>query len=155
MGFRRDGRIAVVLVTSLMLVACEGAPTGPQAAAPTARSAAELELVEVIARPFVDLGGAFVRPVYPTDTIEIAMRTQGATPGTDLSVAMISLADGSTVGKHTLRLNAGNSAAPVMWFEPADNWPTGRYLFEVSLDDTLVGSQELEVFPAETDASTL
>ncbi|PTA72717.1 hypothetical protein C9412_04475 [Stenotrophomonas sp. Nf1] len=65
---------------------------------------------------------------------------------------MIALADGSTAGVRKLRLNAGNAAAPKLVFEPGEPWRVGRYLFEVSLNGKLAGSQELEIFPAEPDA---
>lgn len=108
--------------------------------------------MEVVARPVDQSPGNSMRPAHPGDAIELSLKSQGSTRGADLSVKMIALADGSTAGVRKLRLNAGNAAAPKLVFEPGEPWRVGRYLFEVSLNGKLAGSQELEIFPAEPDA---
>lgn len=147
---------AVVLMAVLsggsVLAGCTPTPTGKQAGATEAPTDKPLALIEVVARPAGEPAGAFARPTHPGDTVEIAMRTEGSTKGADLAVKMIALADGSTAGTRTLRLNAGNTATPKLEFKPDGAWATGRYLFEVTLDGKLAGSQELEIFPADPAA---
>lgn len=150
MDFRK-WHIPVMLVASLILVACKGVSAGSQVAAPAARSTAKLRLIQIVARASGGSGGSIFSPVYPTDTVEIAMHTQGESRGAEVSVAMISLADGSTVATRKLQLSAGGSETPVVRFEPTDSWSAGHYLFEVSLDGALAGSQELQVFPVDAD----
>jgi hypothetical protein len=143
----RNVVLGVALVAAACsLAACNAPQTPPQAGGTTAARAAPLEVIEIIARPAGETQGSFSRPTSPSDAIVIAMRTKGSTREADLSVKMIALADGSVVENRQLKLNAGNSAAPSFQFKPA---PAGRYLFEVSLDGKLAGSQELEVFPAD------
>lgn len=60
---------------------------------------------------------------------------------------MIALAGGRTVRTDKVRLSAANAPVPSMYFEPSPEWTPGRYLFEVSLNGQLAGSQELEIFP--------
>lgn len=134
------------------LTGCTPTPTGKQAGATEAPTDKALTLVEVVARPAGEAAGAFTRPTLPADTVEIAIRTEGSTKGADLAVKMIALADGSTAGTQKVRLNAGNSANPKLQFKPEGAWATGRYLFEVTLDGKLAGSQELEIFPADPAA---
>lgn len=135
-----------------LLSACDGSAPGPQTAATAAPADKPLALIEIVARPAGEQLGTFARPAHPADPIELAIRTEGSTKAAELSAKMIALADGSTVGTQQLRLNAGNAAAPTLKFEPNETWATGRYLFEVSLDGKLAGSQELEIFPPETGA---
>lgn len=141
--------LAVLLVGTAALAGCSPSPTEQKAAVTTTPTEQKLHLIEIIARPAGEPAGALTRPTHPTDAVEIAIRTSGTTKGADLAIKMIALADGGTVDTRKLRLNAGNSAAPKFQFEPSGMWPTGRYLFEATLDDKLAGSQELEIFPAE------
>lgn len=150
---RKAVGFAVLLAGVAALWGCSPSPTEPKLASADSQ-AQQLELIEVIARPAGEVTGAFTRPTHPADSVEIAMRTRGTTKGADLSIRMIALADGSTVGTQKVRLNAGNSAAPMLTFAPNPQWSTGRYLFEVMLDGKLAGSQELEIFPAEVAAPT-
>lgn len=143
---------AVVLIGAAAIAGCTPSPSQPKAAAAATEAVQKFELIEIIARPAGEPAGAFTRPAHPADKLEIAIRTQGATKQADLAVKMIALADGTTVDTRTLRLNAGNSAAPQLTFEPSPQWSTGRYLFEVTVDGKLAGSQELEIFPSDIAA---
>lgn len=143
---------AVLFIGAVVLAGCGPAPSEPKGAAAATHADQELELVEIIARPAGEPAGAFARPTHPADKVEIAIRTKGTTKGTDLAVKMIALADGTAVDTRKVRLNAGNSAAPKLTFEPNPQWSTGRYLFEVTVDGKLAGSQELEIFPADIEA---
>lgn len=142
----------VVLVAAAAIAGCSPSPNEPKAAATATQAKQKFELIEIIARPAGEPTGAFTRPAHPADKLEIAIRTQGATKQADLAVKMIALADGTTVDTRTLRLNSGNSAAPKFTFEPSPQWLTGRYLFEVTVDGKLAGSQELEIFPSDIAA---
>jgi len=144
--------LMAVLSGGAVLAGCSPTPTGKQAGATEAPTDKPLVLIEVVARPAGEPAGAFTRPTHPNDTVEIAIRTEGSTKGADLAVKMIALADGTTAATRTLRLNAGNAATPKLEFNPEGAWATGRYLFEVTLDGKLAGSQELEIFPAEPAA---
>lgn len=135
-----------------LLSACDGSAPGPQTAATAAPADKPLALIEIVARPAGEQPGTFARPAHPADPIELAIRTEGSTRAAELSAKMIALADGSTVGTQQLRLNAGNAAAPTLKFEPNGGWAPGRYLFEVTLDGKLAGSQELEIFPPDPTA---
>jgi hypothetical protein len=150
----------VVLASALcacvvLMSACDGPAPGPQAAATAAPADKPLALIEIVARPAGEQPGAFARPAHPVDVIELAIRTEGSTKAAELSAKMIALSDGSAVGTQQLRLNAGNAATPTLKFEPNGAWVTGRYLFEVSLDGKLAGSQELEIFPPDPAAPAL
>lgn len=152
MGMTREVRMAAMLCLGLTLVGCGRSPADPVPPAASAATAEEFSFVEVVARPVGQSPGNATRPAHPDDAIELSLKSQGSTRGADLSVKMIALADGSTAGVRKLRLNAGNAAAPKLVFEPGEPWRVGRYLFEVSLNGKLAGSQELEIFPAEPDA---
>lgn len=141
--------MGAALAGMLALPACNPSPSGQDFAARPRAAQDKLQVIEVVARPVVESSAAAMRPAFPKDVVDIAIKTQGGTAGADLSVKMIALADGSTVGTRTVRLNPANAAAPNVQFEPAPAWAPGRYLFEVSLDGKLAGSQEMEVFPAE------
>lgn len=149
----REVWTVAALCLGLALVGCSPSPTGSAPHPASAESGEELSLVEIVARPVDQSTNKVMRPAHPNDAIELALKSQGSTRGADLSVKMIALADGSTAGIRKLRLNAGNAAAPKLVFEPGEPWRIGRYLFEVSLNGKLAGSQELEIFPAEPDAS--
>lgn len=142
--------LITVLATNLLAVAGCGRSPSEQGFATTAKSLTQnLEIVEIVARQASSADAVPMRPTFPDDVIEIAIRTQGRTTGADLSVKMIALADGSAVGSRDVRLNATSAAAPRVQFAPSPAWKPGRYLFEVSLDGKLAGTQELEIFPAE------
>lgn len=152
MGMTKEVRMTAALCLGLVLVGCNPSPADPSPRAASAATAEELSFIEVVARPVGQSPGNSMRPAHPGDTIELSLKSQGSTRGADLSVKMIALADGSTAGVRKLRLNAGNAAAPKLVFEPSESWQVGRYLFEVSLNGKLAGSQELEIFPVEPDA---
>lgn len=141
--------ISAVLAVMLMLASCTQPPTGQDLAAKPQSAASKLEISEISARPAGETSGTAMRPAFPKDVVEIAIKTKGGTAGADLSVKMIALANGATVGVREVRLNPTNSASPSVRFEPTPVWAPGRYLFEVSLEGQLVGTQELEVFPAD------
>lgn len=143
------GVVSALIVGLLVLAGCSQTPPGQNFASGSKSTEEDLHIVEVVARPAGAQPDALARPSFPTDVVEIAIKTQGQTSGANLSVKMISLANGAAVGTRSLQLNASNAAAPSLRFEPAPEWAAGRYLFEVSLDGKLAGSQELEIFPAE------
>lgn len=145
--------VAVSVASVLTLTACGRSPT-ERSLASTQSKEEKFEIVEIIARPANEEGLDEMRPTFPTDVIDIAIKTAGRTAGADLSVKMIALAEGGAMGQRDLRLNAASAAAPNVRFEPAPKWKPGRYLFEVSLDGKLAGSQELEVFPEEMAGTT-
>lgn len=152
MKFSGKAVVLIAVLSVASMAGCSPTPTGKQTGATEASTNTPLALVEVVARPAGEPGGGGARPTHPSDTVEIAIRTEGSTKGADLAVKMIALADGSTAGTRTLRLNAGNAATPKLQFKPEGGWATGRYLFEVTLDGKLAGSQELEIFPTDPAA---
>lgn len=149
---KRRGRgvlTCIGLAGFLALAGCGQSASGQRFSVGSKSAEEKLQIIEIVARRVTDQPGADMRPAFPADTVEIAIKTGGKTSGADLSVKMISLADGLAVGTRTLQLNAANAGTPRVRFEPVPAWAPGRYLFEVSLDGKLVGSQELEIFPLE------
>lgn len=137
----------VALIATVIVVGCSPSSNAPKVATAATQAEQKFELIEIVARPTGEPAGAFTRPAHPADKVEIAIRTRGAAKDAELAIKMIALADGTTVDTRKVRLNAGNSGAPKLTFEPSPLWSTGRYLFEVTVDGKLAGSQELEIYP--------
>jgi hypothetical protein len=149
MKFKGHGTAMWLCVGMLAVAGCSQQAGEGWGAAGRQTQPAKLEINEVVVRPAGETTNAAMRPTRPNDVVEVAIKTKGATSSAELSVKMIALANGEAVGQQNVRLNASNAAAPIVRFTPSPQWETGRYLFEVSLDGKLAGSQELEIFPAE------
>jgi len=140
---------ASVFVSILLVAGCGRNPAELEPADSQQSTKKKLEIIEVVARPVGGSGDLSLRPAFPGDVVEIAIKSRGHTAAADLSVKMISLAEGVAVATRDVRLNATSAATPSVRFEPSPEWKPGRYLFEISLDGKLAGTQEIEIFPVE------
>lgn len=142
-----------LLVASLVLLtsACQKSGTEESLAVSEAslpREQAEpLKVREIIVGP--QMTSALPPPMGPNDPIEVLLRTTGTASAADLSVTLISLADGSVAASQSIQINANAPREQTIRFERDLPWNTGRHLIEVMLDGALAAHQELDIYSEE------
>ena len=149
--------LAAALVATVGITGCkkkEEPVAPPPAAAPAATApAAATPAAAPVSILSVDLGSAIgadnristpTAVFTPTDTLYASVNTGGAANGNKLT-ANWQYQDGQTVHSEDRTMQGADTVYEFHVTKPTNNWPTGKYRVQVSLDGGAPQTREFEI----------